>query len=103
LGDQWCRWSELPFVFALWVARPGVDLSGLDEILGQTRDAGVAHLEQIAQTEAAGVGLSPSQTLSYLRDNLYFYFHCRERRGMELFFELAAQLETLPAEQEFAV
>jgi chorismate dehydratase len=103
LGDQWCRWSELPFVFALWVARPGVDLSGLDEILGQTRDSGVAHLEQIAQTEAAGVGLSPSQTLSYLRDNLYFYFHSRERRGMELFFELAAQLETLPAEQESAV
>jgi len=103
LGDQWCRWSELPFVFALWVARPGVDLAGLDEILGQTRDAGVAHLDEIARAEAAGVGLSPSQTLSYLRDNLYFYFHSRERRGMELFFELAAQLETLPAEQESAV
>jgi chorismate dehydratase len=97
LGDQWCRWSELPFVFALWVARPGVDLSG------QTRDSGVAHLEEIAGAEAAGVGLSPSQTLSYLRDNLHFYFHSRERRGMKLFFELAAKLDLLPAEQESAV
>jgi chorismate dehydratase len=103
LGDQWCRWSELPFVFALWAARPGVDLSGLDEILGQTRDAGVAHLDEIARAEAAGVGLSPSLTLSYLRDNLHFYFHSRERRGMDLFFELAAKMEMLPAEQESAV
>ena len=103
LGDQWCRWSELPFVFALWVARPGVDLSGLDEILGQTRDAGVANLDEIARAEAAGVGLSSSLTLSYLRDNLHFYFHSRERLGMDLFFELAAKLETLPAEQESAV
>ena len=22
LGDRWCRWAELPFVFAMWVARP---------------------------------------------------------------------------------
>ena len=21
LGDRWCRWTELPFVFAMWVAR----------------------------------------------------------------------------------
>ena len=20
LGDVWCRWAELPFVFAMWVA-----------------------------------------------------------------------------------
>ena len=25
LGDRWCRWAELPFVFAMWVARPGID------------------------------------------------------------------------------
>lgn len=103
LGDQWCRWSELPFVFALWVARPGADLSGLDEILSRTRDAGVAQLEQIARAEAPGVGLSPDQTLGYLRDNLHFYFHHRERRGMELFFELAAKLEAQPAALENTV
>ena len=62
----------------------------------------MAHLEEIARAEAAGVGLSHEQTLSYLRDNLHFYFHSRERRGMELFFELAAKMETLPAEQESA-
>src|SRR5262245_16898466 len=23
LGDVWCRWAELPFVFAMWVGRQG--------------------------------------------------------------------------------
>jgi chorismate dehydratase len=103
LGDQWCRWSELPFVFAMWVARPGVDVRGLDEILSLTRNSGVEHLAEIAQAEAAGVGLSVEQTLSYLRDNLHFYFNGRERRGMELFFQLAARIEALPAQLESAV
>ena len=93
LGDHWCRWSQLPFVFAMWIARPGVDLSGLDELLGATRDAGVRHLPEIARAEAAGVGLSPEQTLSYLRDHLHFYLGSRERQGMQRFFQLAAQLE----------
>lgn len=100
LGDQWFRWSELPFVFARWLARPGIDTCGLDEILGATRDSGVAHLEEIARAEAAGVGLSTEQTLSYLRDNLHFTFSSRERRGMERFFQLAAQLGTPTAERE---
>jgi len=103
LGDQWCRWSKLPFVFAMWIARPGIDIDGLDEILSLTRDTGVANLAEIARTEAAGVGLSPGQTLDYLRDNLYFYFSGREREGMEHFFQLAANLETLETELESAI
>jgi len=27
LGEEWWRWTGLPFVFAVWIARPGVDLS----------------------------------------------------------------------------
>lgn len=29
LGDEWCRWAELPFVFAMWTARSGSDLDGI--------------------------------------------------------------------------
>ena len=28
LGDQWCRWTELPFVFALWTARANTICKG---------------------------------------------------------------------------
>jgi chorismate dehydratase len=97
LGDEWCRWAELPFVFAMWVARAGAELEGLDAALASARDAGVAHLHQIAAREAAALGLTQPQCLSYLRDNLYFYLGQREQRGLELFYEKAAQMELAPA------
>lgn len=97
LGDEWCRWAELPFVFAMWVARTGAELDGLDAALAQARDAGVAHLDEIAAREAAPLGLTRPQCLSYLRDNLYFYLGPREQRGLELFYEKAAQMGLAPA------
>ncbi len=34
LGEEWSRWTGLPFVFSLWVARPAVDLRGVDSDAG---------------------------------------------------------------------
>ena len=100
LGDQWCRWAELPFVFAMWVARPGVDTAAWDAILSEVRDEGVAHLQQIARAEAEAVGLTEPETLRYLRDNLHFYFGLRERRGLHLYYQLAARMGVVAAPTE---
>jgi chorismate dehydratase len=98
LGDQWYRWSGLPFVFALWVARAGTDLAGLDRALGEARDAGVTHIEEIAREEAVGVGLSVERTITYLRDNLRFHFGAPEKQGLDLYYQFAARLGMAPAE-----
>src|SRR5207237_4454264 len=58
LGDQWCRWAELPFVFAMWAAHAGADLAGVDAALGKARDQGLANLDEIAAREAAPLGLT---------------------------------------------
>ncbi|HEY2759716.1 MAG TPA: menaquinone biosynthesis protein, partial [Pirellulales bacterium] len=102
LGDQWCRWSGLPFVFAMWVARAGVDVHRLERALADARDCGVANLEQIAAAEAAPLGLTVPQCLAYLRDNLHFYLGERERRGLELFYRKAAEHGLAPAGRELA-
>jgi chorismate dehydratase len=98
LGDEWCRWAGLPFVFAMWVARPGVELAGLDAALSSARDSGLAHLDQIAETEAAPLGLSRPECVAYLRDNLHFHLGPREKRGLGLFRRLCLKLE--PARQQ---
>jgi chorismate dehydratase len=85
LGDKWCRWAESPFVFAMWTARAGVDIENIGEILAQARDEGLRHLPQIAQTEAAGLGLTDDECLKYFRDNLHFQLGERQRQGLELF------------------
>lgn len=103
LGDQWCRWAELPFVFAMWVGRSGADLTGLEAALEEARDAGLAQLETIAQREAAPLGLTQPQCLSYLRDNLYFHLGPREQRGLELFQRKAAQMGLVPGGVELGL
>jgi chorismate dehydratase len=100
LGDEWCRWAELPFVFAMWVGRSGAELRGLDTALEEAREAGLAHLDEIAQREAAPLGLTRPQCVSYLRDNLYFYLGPREQRGLDLFHSKAAQLGIVPSQIE---
>ncbi len=44
LGEEWSRWTGLPFVFAMWIARPGIDLHGVAEALEAARDDGVMRL-----------------------------------------------------------
>jgi chorismate dehydratase len=88
LGDEWCRWTGLPFVFAVWAARAGVaddELDGLAATLSHVRDAGRANLAAIAAAEAAAHGLTVQQCLGYLRDSLHYVLGPRERAGLELF------------------
>lgn len=97
LGEEWNRWTGLPFVFAMWIARPGVDLGSLDKCLAAARDEGEKRLDQIARTEAAGLGVSEQECLVYLRDHLVFHLGPRERSGLERFGHLAAKHNLAPA------
>lgn len=92
LGDEWCRWTGLPFVFAAWAARPGVDLAGIVERLNAAKDAGKANLAAIAAAEAGRHGLTVPQCLSYLRDNLHYDLGTRELEALRLFRRYADEL-----------
>jgi len=107
LGDIWCRWAELPFVFAMWVARKGSgfrvqgseEVAELAAILSEARDLGVQRVEEIAKREHQGVGLSYDECLTYLRDHLHFYLGERERQGLALFAEHACRLGLAPKKE----
>lgn len=96
LGDEWCRWTGLPFVFAVWAARAGVDARRIEPALEAARDAGVANLAAIAAAEAAGHRLTVPQCLGYLRDNLHYHLGIAERQALERFRSLAARLGLIP-------
>lgn len=96
LGDEWRRWTQLPFVFAMWVARAGTPLESVEAALSASRDRGVEALEQIAAVEAPRLGLSRPECLGYLRDHLYFYLGEREWAGLELFYRRTVALGLAP-------
>lgn len=101
LGDEWCRWTGLPFVFAMWIARPRLD-GRVAEALGAARDEGVRHLDAIARREAPRLGIAESDCRSYLRDHLRFRLGDRERRGLETFYQLAVRAGLAPAGVQLA-
>tara|TARA_R110002049_G_scaffold2750_3_gene21836 strand:+ start:28279 stop:29100 length:822 start_codon:yes stop_codon:yes gene_type:complete len=100
LGDRWCRWTEKPFVFAMWVARRGLDTDELAEMLQASRDDGLANLDRISAEEAAGHGLTNEDLLSYFVDNLHFQLGPGERLGLETFRQRAASLGLIPPHQD---
>ncbi|MEO2045965.1 MAG: menaquinone biosynthesis protein [Pirellulales bacterium] len=99
LGDRWCRWAELPFVFAMWVARAGIDTDSVAEQLAKARDDGCQHLAEIAQVEAESMGLSRDVVQNYLSQNLHYQLHSKERSSLDYFFKQVARLEGASALQ----
>jgi chorismate dehydratase len=100
IGDVWCRWTELPFVFAMWVCRVPErsemhqgQSGDLATLLSSARDSGVANLEQIARGEHARFGLSYDDCLTYLRDHLHFTLGPHELAGLRLFENHVARSE----------
>lgn len=102
LGDEWCRWTQLPFVFAVWAARADLDTRLIEPLLARARDTGRRNIAAIAAAEAAGHGLTVPQCLSYLRDNLHYELGPAEREALSLFYALAAKLSLAPADLDLA-
>ncbi len=57
LAEAWNELTGLPFVFALWVARAGVDLADLPEALARSRAEGLAHAVELAREHGPRLGL----------------------------------------------
>ena len=91
LGESWCKWTGLPFVFAMWIARPGVDTGEAAALLAAARDEGVRHLAEIAAVEALPLGISCELALDYLQSNLHFTLGHRERAGLTRYYQLCVE------------
>lgn len=69
LGAEWKRWTNLPFVFAVWVAQRSTDTRAALDVhasLLTSRDWGLAHLDPLAAQAALATGVTKSACLTYL-------------------------------------
>lgn len=98
LGQMWYDWTGLPFVFAMWVARDDVDLTGIEQALDESRDRGVAALHDIAQEQAPQLDLATGTAITYLTKHLNYHLTSAERSGLELFRQLAHDQDLLQPE-----
>jgi chorismate dehydratase len=96
LGQEWFDWTGLPFVYAVWAVREGVDLAGVDQALLQSKRHGVACSGTIAQREAPLLELDGGFCRRYLSNILTFDLGPRERAGLNRFYSLACDLGLAP-------
>jgi chorismate dehydratase len=96
LGQEWFDWTGLPFVYAVWAVREGVDLRDVDRALQQARDYGLAKVGPIAQREAASLGLDPGFCRRYLSNILIFDLGPKELAGLAHYYGLARELGLAP-------
>lgn len=100
LGDEWCRVTELPFVFAMWVARSQLECGRLAVGLEAARDAGLRAARQIASEQAVPYGLTVEACTDYFEKFLHFRLGVREQKGLELFYQRAVVVGLAPAGRE---
>lgn len=93
LGAVWKEWTGLPFVFAVWVAQrttPVASALAIHAQLIQSRDWGLAHLDQLAAQAAVATGVVRSKALEYL-SGLDYGLRYEHLAGLTTFFgKLAA-------------
>src|SRR5436190_20439407 len=51
LGQEWTEWTGLPFVYAVWAVRPGVDLGPVADALLRAKQLGRERVAEVAWRE----------------------------------------------------
>ncbi len=96
LAEAWQGLTGLPFVFALWVVRPGVDLGDLPEVLAGCRADGLAHADELAAAFGPRLGLDPVACHEYLTRVLSYDLGEPEIAGLRRFARMAADRGLAP-------
>jgi chorismate dehydratase len=91
LGQVWADWTGLPFVWAFWVGRDGLN-DGLSQNLHRAKEFGIANLKRIANQAARETGIEAAIALEYLRDAIDFDLDERHLQGFRLFGEKCVEM-----------
>jgi chorismate dehydratase len=94
LGELWTHWTGLPFVYAVWQARAGVepaDLERVHQLLTESRAYFDANLEDLARRHAGRFGIEAHRLAPYWR-SLRYGLDADTQRGLLHFYRLAAEL-----------
>jgi len=97
LGQAWKTLTGLPFVFAVWTARAGVDLGELPLVLSRARLDGLNHVDQIITDHAVPKGWPASLARQYLTSYLHYDIQKPQLQAIQTFHARAARHGLIPS------
>ena len=92
LGQEWHDWTGLPFVYAAWAVRDGVDLGPVLGAFHEAKRLGIENAGAIAAREAPHLGLDAGFCRRYLANIIRFDLGSRELAGLHHYYMLASEL-----------
>ena len=98
LGEEWKRWTGLPFVFAVWVAQRATPVRaalGVHAALIESRNWGLAHLAALAVQASAATGVTVATAVEYL-SGLDYGLRYEHLAGLTTFFGKLAAVGQVP-------
>ena len=101
LGAEWHKLTGLPWISALWGVREEAVRSAaprkqlLADLLG-SRDAGLSHIDDLADEWAMHIGVPRTTIHTYLSKNIHYILDDDCLAGLRRFYELAAECDVLP-------
>lgn len=85
LGASWFELTGLPFVYAVWALRRGLDTRPLRRLLREAKDFGLETLDEIVRSRTE---YSWEFRKDYLSWHIHFHLGTDEKRGLARFMEL---------------
>jgi chorismate dehydratase len=94
--EEWHTLTNLPAVLAVWAARREVTRPEVVSDFQQSLAFGLQHLDEIAAETAKELRLRTTDLRHYLDENIDYTLDEENRRGLQRFYDLAAELGLIP-------
>ncbi|OYT70497.1 MAG: hypothetical protein CFK52_10935 [Chloracidobacterium sp. CP2_5A] len=96
LAAEWRRFTDLPFVFAVWAVRAEARerVQSLDFVAA--RDAGLRARPDLAAQYAPALGLPEDDLADYLMKNIHYGLDAEDIAGLTRYWALAAKRGLIP-------
>src|SRR5487761_523762 len=96
LAAEWKTFTGLPFVFAVWAGPRKAHLGEFSRDFQESRDYGLAHIDDIAAEYAPRHGMTPDEEKIYLTGNIDYNLSHKHRKGLDLFYRLSKEQGLIP-------
>jgi len=96
LASEWHASTGLPFVFAVWAARPGFVLPDGGRMFHEAYRDGAERIDDLARDAAVALGRPADDLADYLSTCIHYRLGAEEERAIPLFLARAHEIGLVP-------
>ncbi|MDI6735458.1 MAG: menaquinone biosynthesis protein [bacterium] len=101
LGEEWYKLTQLPFVYAFWVIRDGLeDYEKIVNLIVESKEFGIRNLDEIVRNESERMSLNKELVSNYLKQIIGYDLRRLELKGILKFANLALKHKLIEKERE---